>query len=99
MKFNQFMQYYKVKVFIKKSIKNVAWKLVPLPFNFQRILYKKESEKASMLIWTNFDDLLLHMSNLSRLLQKIHFPIDDVLNSLQTQDFVQFFDEIISFGI
>ena len=52
-----------------------------------------------MLIWTNFIDLLLHMSNLSRLLQKIHFPIVDVLNSLQTQDFVQFFDEIISFGI
>ena len=24
------------------------------PFNFQRILCKKESEEVSMLIWTNF---------------------------------------------
>ena len=36
-------------------MKNVAWKLVPVPFNFQRILCKKESEKVCVLIWTNFD--------------------------------------------
>ena len=37
-------------------MKNVAWKLVPgALFNFQRILYKKESVKVSMLILTNFN--------------------------------------------
>ena len=39
------------------SMKNVAWKLVPDPlFNFQKILYEKESEEVSMLMWTNFDN-------------------------------------------
>ena len=28
-------------------------------FNFQRILCKKESEEASMLIWTNFDSFAI----------------------------------------
>ena len=28
-------------------------------FNFQRILYKRESEGASMLIWTNFDSFAI----------------------------------------
>ena len=36
-------------------MKNLAWKLVPSPFNFQRILCKKESEEVCMLILTNFD--------------------------------------------
>ena len=36
-------------------MENMAWKIVPGPFNFQRILSKKESNKASMLIWANFD--------------------------------------------
>ena len=67
-------------------MKNVAWKLVPSPFNFQRILYKKESEEVwmCMLILTNFDIFAItHL--LSRLLQKFHFPVEVVLNSLQTQ--------------
>ena len=34
-------------------MKNVA--RIQAFFNFQRILCKKEPEKASMLIWTNFD--------------------------------------------
>ena len=38
-------------------MKNVPWKLVPDPFNFQRILYKEDSVEVSMLIWTNFDSL------------------------------------------
>ena len=37
-------------------MKNVVCELVPGPFNFQRILCKKKSEEASMLIWTNFDN-------------------------------------------
>ena len=28
-------------------------------FNFQKILFKKESEEASMLIWTNFDSFAI----------------------------------------
>ena len=40
-------------------MKNVAWALVPGPINFQRILCKKESEEASMLVWTNFDSFTI----------------------------------------
>ena len=36
-------------------MKNVSWKLVPGPFNFQRIFCKKEPEEVCVLIWTNFD--------------------------------------------
>ena len=59
-------------------------KLVPDPFlNFQGILSKKEAAEASMLIWTNFDSFAIIY--LSRLLQKFHFPMKVVLNSLQTK--------------
>ena len=40
-------------------MKNVAWTLVPGPFNFQGMLCKKESNEASMLIWTNFDSFAI----------------------------------------
>ena len=40
-------------------MKNVAWTLVPVPFNFQRILCKKEPEDASMLNWTDFDSFAI----------------------------------------
>ena len=40
-------------------MKNVAWKLVPGPFDFQRILCKKDSEEVSTLIWTNFDSFAI----------------------------------------
>ena len=33
----------------------MAWKLVPGPFIFQRILCKRKSEEVCVLIWTNFD--------------------------------------------
>ena len=36
-------------------MKNVAWKLVPGPFQLSKIPLEKESDEASMLIWTNFD--------------------------------------------
>ena len=36
-----------------------------------------------MLIWTNFDSFAI--TYLSRLFQKLHFPIEVVLNSLLTQ--------------
>ena len=55
MKFGQFIQYYKIIILSKTSTKNVAWKLVPGPFNFQGTLSKKDSVEVSMLIWTNFD--------------------------------------------
>ena len=60
-----------------------------------------------MLIWTNFDSLAI--TYLSSLLQKFHFPIEVVLNSLQTQKglelvfrslvTVKIFDEIFSLVI
>ena len=53
-------------------------------FNFQRSLCKKESEEICMLMWTNFGSFAVTLSNISRLLQKFHFPIEAVLNSLQT---------------
>ena len=40
MKFGQYMSYYKNKSFIKKSSKNVTWKLVPA------ISYVMQIEKA-----------------------------------------------------
>ena len=41
-------------------MKNVAWKLVPdFFFNFQRILFKEDYVKVSMLIWTNFDSFAI----------------------------------------
>ena len=38
-----------------------------------------------MLIWTNFNSSAFIISNISSLLQKFHFPIEVVLNSLHTQ--------------
>ena len=55
MKFGQFMQYYKIIFLWKNSSKNVAWKLVQVLSNFQRILCKKDSVEVSMLLRTNFD--------------------------------------------
>ena len=40
-------------------METMAWKLVPGLFNFHRILCKKESEEASMLIWTNFESFAI----------------------------------------
>ena len=40
-------------------MKNMAWAPVPGPFNFERILFKKESEEVSMLIWTNIDSFAI----------------------------------------
>ena len=40
-------------------MKNVTWKLVPGLFNFQRILYKKESKEVCMLIWANFGNFAM----------------------------------------
>ena len=40
-------------------MKNVALRLVPDPFNYQRILCEQDSGEASMLIWTNFDSYVI----------------------------------------
>ena len=50
------MQHYKLKLFVKKFYE---FPIVPDLFNFQRILCKKESDEASMLIWTNFDSFVI----------------------------------------
>ena len=42
-----------------------------------------ESEEVCILIWTNFDSFTI--TYLRRSLQRILFPIEVVLNSLQTQ--------------
>ena len=38
---------------------NMAWKLVPGLFNFQRILCKKEFEEIGKLVWANFDSFAI----------------------------------------
>ena len=36
-------------------MKNLAWELVPGPFEFQRNLCKRESENVLQADWMNFD--------------------------------------------
>ena len=55
--------------FIKKITKNMAWKLVPGLFNFQRILCKKDAD---------FD-----ITYLRSLVQKFHFAIEFFANTTQ----------------
>ena len=62
---------------------NVNWKLAPGPFDFQRILCKKESEEVCMVIWTIFDSFAIPYL-IKQLVSKIHLRIEVVLNSLQT---------------
>ena len=57
---------------------------VQVLFNSQRILCKKESEEASMLIWTNLYSFAI-TSDISRSFQTFHFPIEVLLKFLQTQ--------------
>ena len=62
-----------------------------------------------MLIWTYFDKVCLYISNISSFLKKFHFPIEVVLNFLQTKkklgtsfqtaDFVELFVQIVSYRI
>ena len=40
-------------------MKKITWKLFPGLFNFQWILYKKESDEVSILFWTNFDSFAI----------------------------------------
>ena len=40
-------------------MKNVAWKLVSGPFNFQGILCKNDSKEVSMLIWKDFESFAI----------------------------------------
>ena len=35
-------------------MRNMAWKLAPDPFIFQRIICKREFEEVCKLIWTSF---------------------------------------------
>ena len=57
MKFGQFMQYYKRKLFIQKFYEKWTLETSSRPF----LIFKesspceKESEEVYMLIWTNFD--------------------------------------------
>ena len=44
MKFDQFMQYYKIIFLSKNTAKNVAWELVSGPF----LIFKKSSVKKIM---------------------------------------------------
>ena len=59
MKFCEFMYHYKIKFFIKRFYEKYGLDWFQSRFNFQRILYKKESEEVSMLIWTNFDSFAI----------------------------------------
>ena len=85
MKFGQFMQHYKIKFFIKKFCEKCGLETSSRPF----LIFKESSVKRN---WggqhTNLDklpQLCYYISNICGLLQKFHFPIKVVLNSLQTQ--------------
>ena len=84
MKFGQFMQYYKIIFLLKNSSKNVAWKLVQVLSNFQRILCKKDSVEVSMLL-----------RSYASFFAKTKGPETSFLAVV----FVKFFDEIFSFVI
>ena len=66
-------------------MKNVAWRLVLGVFNFPRILCKKDSKGGQHADLDRFRKLCYYISNISGLLQKFHFPVEVVPNSLQTQ--------------
>ena len=55
MKFDQFMQYYKIIFFIKKFYEKCGLETSSRPFLIFKESSKKDSVKVSMLIWTNFD--------------------------------------------
>ena len=42
-------------------MKNMAWKLVPGSFKFQRIIHKKDPEEVCMLIGQTLAVFLLHI--------------------------------------
>ena len=46
-------------MFTKKLYEKCDQETIPRPFNFQRILYKEESEEVYMLIWTNFNSFAI----------------------------------------
>ena len=56
-----------------------------MQYGKRKILIKKFCEKCGLEIHDN-KKMWLYMSHISRLLQNIHFPIEAVLNSLQTQN-------------
>ena len=83
----------------ENSLKNLAWKLVPGLFRFSRIPLKKwiwGGQSAGLDKFWKFGE---YISNVSCLLQKFHFPIEVVLNSLQVAVLVEFFNKIFSFVI
>ena len=85
MKFGQFMLYYKIKFFIKIFYEKCDLDTSCSPFLiFKESSVKKESEEASMMIWTNFDSFAIKYV-ISRLLQISDFPIQVTLNSLEKQ--------------
>ena len=85
MKFGHFMQYYKTNFFIKKLYEKCGLETSSRPFLiFQESSVKRILKRAACRFGQILIALLLHISYKS-LLQKFHFPIEVVLNSLQIQ--------------
>ena len=66
-------------------MKNVTWELVPGPFLFSKNPLQKEFCGDQHVVLDKFQYLCYYISNISSLLQKFDFPIEVVLNSLETQ--------------
>ena len=62
-------------------MKDVAWKLVPALVNFQRLLFKKESEEICKQIWINFGSFAITYLISHNLLQKFLFSKEVVPDS------------------
>ena len=72
-------------------MKNVAWKLVPSNFSFSKNPLQKEIWGGMYADFEEFLQFCYYISNISMLLQKFHFPIEVVVNSLQTQKGLELF--------
>ena len=70
---------------MKKFYEKCDLKTSSKPFNFQRILCKKESEEACMLIWTNFNNFAIPHIILVACFKNLIFQSEVVVNYLQTQ--------------
>ena len=73
------------KLLSKKYMRNVVLKLVPTPVIFSKNPLHIGLWRGQHADLDKSQKLCYYISNISSLLQKLNFPIEIVLNSLQTQ--------------
>ena len=89
MKFGQVMQLYKMNFFIEKLYENWGLETSSRLFAIFKESSVKRNERRSACRFGLILIALLYISNMSGLLQKFHFPIEIMLNTLQTQNGVK----------